>query len=153
MHYEFQVNQGMQGRIEGASFTSNDVPEILSKWEWKKERRKERKIVIKNNLFPVALFKVLNSQISSLGLLSRMHCTLLWLVYGLFRLYDRPYALYSVMIGLWTFPAVWRNLDVNIFDVPKYENDVLHLLSHWLIRMMYLDSQAMLCYLVHHLQS
>ena len=43
-----------------------------------------------------------------------------------------------------------RNRDVNIFDVPKYKFDVPNLLSHLLIRMMYLDSRAMLCHLVHH---
>ena len=46
--------------------------------------------------------------------------------------------------------CIERNRDVNIFDVLKYKFDVLNLLSHWLIRMMYLDSRAMLCHLVHH---
>ena len=53
--------------------------------------------------------------------------------------------IYALVI--WTFPAcIERKRDVNIFDVPKYKFDVLNLLSHWLIQMMYLDSQAMLCH-------
>ena len=67
-------------------------------------------------------------------------------------------ALYNVVvgcrhicIGYMDFSGcIERNRDVNIFDVPKYKFDVLNLLSHWLIRMMYLDSRTMLCQLVHH---